>query len=84
MGSAPLGPFYSEHYMQQGKKEAWFLVALLDEQDRQCWAMLPNVRGCGFVFSSRAGVNDWLACNGFLSTNSDSIARSTETSDDNG
>jgi hypothetical protein len=74
--NVPLGPFYSRSFTHQGVREAYFLVSLLDEQDRPCWAMIPNVRGCGFVFTSREGLHAWLKVNGFLdSANSVHAAR---------
>jgi hypothetical protein len=59
--ASPIGPFHSARF-----RETYFVISLLDEQDRVRWAVVPNKRGTGFVFSSILDVDDWLNTNGFL------------------
>jgi hypothetical protein len=61
MSTKPIGPFRSRFF-----SDAYFLVSLLDEQDRAQWAVVPNRRGVGFVFTSPLSVHSWLETNGFL------------------
>jgi hypothetical protein len=60
-GSKPIGPFRSRFY-----SDTYFIISLLDEHDRPMWAIVPNKRGVGFVFSSAHGLDQWLRVNGFL------------------
>jgi hypothetical protein len=59
--ASPIGPFNSARF-----RETYFVVSLLDEQDRVRWAVVPNKRGTGFVFPSILDVDAWLNSNGFL------------------